>query len=295
MDLTLFFQRLVDGIASGAIYGALALALVLIFRSTGLLNFAQGEMAMFATFLTWYLADIGLSVWLAVLGSMVVALVGGAAIERVLIRPVEGASPLAIVIVSIGLFIALNALAGYLFGYDGRPIADLFPSRVFDVGGVRFSSETIGVLAVLLAVCMVLFVIFLRTKVGLALRAVASNPESSSLVGISVGRMLMLGWGMAGALGALAGALLTTKIFIEPNMMLGVLVYAFAAATLGGLDSPPGAVVGGLIVGVAESLAGGYIDWIGSDLKLAVALALILLILLVRPSGLFGSKEIARV
>jgi len=293
--MTLFLQLVVDGIGSGAIYASLALALVLIYRSTGLLNFAQGEMAMFATFIAWVMTDSGVPVGLAIVGGMAFAMVGGAGIERLLIRPVEASSHLAIVIVTIGLFIALNALAGSIWGYDGEQFPDIFPGDVYDLGGVSLRAETVGILAVLLAVCGLLFLLLQRTKVGLAMRAVASNPESSGLVGISVGRMLMFGWGLAGALGALAGALIAPEIFVSPNMMLGVLIYAFAAATLGGFDSPVGAVVGGLTVGVSENLAAEYIDFIRSDLKLAVAFLLILGVLLVRPSGLFGSNEVARV
>jgi branched-chain amino acid transport system permease protein len=208
---------------------------------------------------------------------------------------VERKSPAAVFIVLIGLWITLNAGAGLLFGSDGRAIADLFPDGVVDIGGVRISADTLGVLTALTVVCAVLWFLFSRTTLGLVLRGVASNPSSAALVGIPVGRMYMVGWGLAAALGALAGALITTSVYIEPNMMLGVLVYAFAAAILGGFDSPPGAIVGGLALGVTESLASGYIDWIGSALKLSVAFAVIIAVLLVRPTGLFGRAEVARV
>jgi branched-chain amino acid transport system permease protein len=291
----LFLQRIVDGIATGAVYAALALAVVLIYRATGILNFAQGEMAMLSTYVTWFLWDAGLGIWGAVAVSLVVSFAGGALIERIIVRPVERKSPSAVFIVLIGLWVTLNAGAGYLFGPDGRTIADLFGSRVFDVGGVRISADTLGVLGVLTAACAVLWLLFSHTKLGLVLRGVASNPSSAALVGIPVGRMYMISWGLAAALGALAGSLITTSVFIEPNMMIGVLVYAFAAATLGGFDSPPGAIVGGLALGVTESLASGYIDWIGSALKLSVAFIVIIAVLLVRPTGLFGRAEVTRV
>lgn len=293
--MVLFLQRVVDGIATGAVYAALALAIVLIYRATGILNFAQGEMAMLSTYATWFLWDAGLWMWGAVAVSLVVSFAGGALIERIIIRPVERKSPSAVFIVLIGLWVTLNAGAGFLFGSDGRTMGDLFGGGVVDVGGVRISADTMGVLGVLTAVCAVLWLLFSHTKLGLVLRGVASNPSSAALVGIPVGRMYMVGWGLAAALGALAGALITTSVFVEPNMMIGVLVYAFAAAVLGGFDSPPGAIVGGLAVGVAESLASGYIDWIGSELKLSVAFVVIISVLLVRPTGLFGRAEVARV
>jgi len=293
--MVLFFQRVVDGFAAGAVYAALALALVLIYRATGILNFAQGEMAMLSTYATWFLWDAGLWIWGAVAVSLIVSFAGGALIERVVIRPVERKSPAAVFIVLIGLWITLNAGAGLLFGSDGRAIADLFGGGVVDVGGVRISADTLGVLGVLTAVCAVLWLLFSHTKLGLVLRGVASNPSSAALVGIPVGRMYMVGWGLAAALGALAGVLITTSVYIEPNMMIGVLVYAFAAAVLGGFDSPPGAIVGGLALGVTESLAAGYIDWIGSALKLSVAFVVIIAVLLIRPTGLFGRAEVARV
>jgi branched-chain amino acid transport system permease protein len=294
--MELFFQRVVDGIQSGAVYAALALAVVLIFRSTGLLNFAQGEMAMFATFVTWVMASSGWPIVLAVILSMIFSFAAGALIERLVIRPVAQSSPLAIVIVTIGLFLAINAAAGWKWGYDGKSLPSLFPDDRWDVGGVDIRSSTIGNLAVLALVAFVLYLLFRKTKVGLALRAVSANRESSQLVGINVGRMLMLGWGMAAAIGALAGALIAPTLgAFDPNLMLSVLIYAFAAATLGGFDSPVGAIAGGLIVGLTESLAGGYIGFIGSELKLATAFLLILVVLLIKPTGLFGAKVVQRV
>jgi branched-chain amino acid transport system permease protein len=292
-DSTLFLQRVVDGIQNGAIYASLALGIVLIFRATGLLNFAQGEMAMIATFITWSLHSTGLPIVLAIIVSMAIAFVCGALVERVLIRPVEHSSPLAIVIVTIGLFLALNAIAQLHWGTNGKILANPFPSGELKGGGVHVKETTIGIIIVLVLVAALLYLLFQKTKVGLAMRSVASNSESSQLVGIPVGRVLMLGWGLAGALGALAGALIAPTITaFDANFMQGVLILGFAAATLGGFDSPVGAVVGGLIVGVVESLAGGYI---ASDLKLATAFVLILVVLLVRPNGLFGSAEVTRV
>jgi branched-chain amino acid transport system permease protein len=291
----LFFNQVINGIQQGAIYAALALALVLIFRSTSLLNFAQGEMAMFSTFIAWILADNGFPVVFAILAAMAVSVVGGAIIERTLIRPVGSDNVLAIVIVTIGIFIATNALAGWIYGTDGRVFPRIFPNEsLVTFGDVTVTKETTGIVAILLVVVGLLYLMFQHTKVGLAMRAVASNAESAQLVGIRVGRILMLGWGLAAALGALAGALAAPQLNLSLNLMQGLLIYAFAAATLGGFDSPLGAVVGGLIVGVTQALAGQYIDFF-NGFELGSAFLLILIVLLVRPQGLFGRAVVTRV
>ena len=273
-----FLQVVVDGIADGSVYAALALALVLIFRSTGVVNFAQGEMAMFATFVAWALADAGVPLGLAVLGALAFAFAAGMVVERVLIRPVEGSNPLSLVIVTLGLFIVVNSAAGWIWGFNIKEFPALFPGGVAEIGNVSLSIESLGIIAVLLVVVGLLWLLFTRTPIGLAMRAAAQSPSSARLVGIPVGRMLMLGWGLASLLGALAG----------------VLVYSFAGAALGGFDSPIGAVVGSWIIGVTEALAGTYIDVIGSDLKVLVPLGIIFVVLVVRPSGLFGSPEVSR-
>ena len=289
-----FLQVVVDGIADGSIYGTLALALVLIFRSTGIVNFAQGEMAMFSTFIAWGLHQGGQPLWLAIAAALALSFLGGMVIERVLIRPVEGSSPLTLLIVTLGLFILVNAAAGWIWGFTNRGFPRAFPSGFVRVGEVGLSIESLGIIAVLLAVAGLLGLLFQRTKLGLGLRAAAQNPESSRLVGIRVGRMLMLGWGLAALLGALAGVLVAPRLFLDVNLMGGVLVYAFAGAALGGFDSPLGAVVGSWIIGVTENLAGTYVEAIGPDLKVLVPLGIIFAVLLVRPSGLFGSPEVTR-
>ena len=289
-----FLQVVVDGIADGSIYGALALALVLIFRSTGIVNFAQGEMAMFSTFIAWGLHDSGRPLWLALFGAFVLSFLGGMAVERVIIRPVEGGRPLTVVIVTLGLFIVVNAAAGWIWGFTNRGFPRIFPSGTVGLGGVAPSIESLGIIAVLLGVVGLLWLLFQRTKLGLAMRAAAQNPGSSRLVGIRVGRLLMLGWGLAALLGALAGVLVAPRLFLDVNLMGGVLIYAFAGAALGGFDSPLGAVVGSWIIGVTETLAGTYVSAIGADLKVLVPLAIIFVVLLVRPSGLFGVPEVTR-
>jgi branched-chain amino acid transport system permease protein len=289
-----FIQVIVDGLATGSLYGALALAVVLIYRSTGIVNFAQGEMAMFSTFIAWGLLEAGLPLGLALLGTLALSFLGGMVIERALIRPVEGGEVLTLVIVTLGLYILVNSLAGWIWGFGNRSFPGLFGDGSFDLAGARIAVESIGIVAVLLAIVAILFAVTQRTKVGLAMRAVSLNPDSSRLVGISVGRTLMIGWGIAALVGALAGALIAPRLFLDVNFMGGVLIYSFAAATLGGFDSPLGAVLGGWIIGIAENLAGTYVDFIGSDLKILVPLFAILIVLLFRPTGLFGSEEVAR-
>lgn len=289
-----FVETLIDGIATGSIYGALALALVLIYRSTGIVNFAQGELAMFSTFIAWGLIDVGLPLGVAILLTLAISLLGGMLIERTLIRPVEGGQELTLVTVTLGLFILVNGLARWIWGSTNRGFPSLFPDGNVDVAGVGVAWESLGLVAVLLGVVGVLWLVFQHTTVGLAMRAAAVDPAASRLVGIPVGRMLMLGWGLAAVCGALAGVLVAPRLFLDPNLMGPVIIYSFAAATLGGFDSPFGAVLGGWIIGVAEALAGGYVDFIGQDLKILVPLGVILGVLLVRPQGLFGSPEVAR-
>jgi branched-chain amino acid transport system permease protein len=289
-----FIQVLVDGIATGSIYGALALALVLIFRSTGVVNFAQGEMAMFSTFIAWGLHAGGVPIGLAILTTLALSFIGGMLIERVVIRHFEGGDTLTLVIVTLGLFILLNSLAGWIWGFGNRSFPSIFGDSTAEIGGVQLSVESLGIVAILLVVVGLLFLLFQHTKVGLAMRAAALSPSSSELVGIRVGRMLMLGWGLAAMLGALAGVLVAPRLFLDVNLMGGVLIYAFAAAALGGFDSPLGAVIGGWVIGISENLAGTYVDFIGADLKILVPLGIIFAVLLVRPSGLFGTSEVVR-
>ncbi len=294
--MQLFLSQVLNGVGNGVIYASVALALVLIFRTTGLLNFAQGEMALFATFTTWRLAEAGLPIGAAIAVSMAASFVAGVVIERVLIRPVESSkNPLNVVIVTLGMFLALNSLAQLVFGTDPQQMPSLFPKGRFTGGGLNVNKGTVGLAVVLVLECVVLYLLLQRTKIGLALRAVASNQDSSRLVGIRVGTMLMVGWGMSAALGALAGSLVAAnKTGFDASLMQGVLVYAFAAAAVGGFDSIFGAVVGGLVVGVAEALTVQYVDAL-AGITILVPFALIALVLLVRPNGLFGRQTVERV
>jgi branched-chain amino acid transport system permease protein len=294
--MRLFLDQFFNGIGSGVIYASVALALVIIYRTTGLLNFAQGEMALFSTFLAWWLTDHGWGIVYALFGSIVISFVAGAVIERVLIRPVEGSkSPLNVVIVTLGMFLAINALAALIFikpGAEALQMPRLFP----DGKAVGIQWATLGRAGVLAVECALLWVLLQKTKLGLKLRAVASNPESAKLVGINPGVMLMVGWALAASLGAVAGVLAAARGTggFDTSLMQQVLVYAFAAAALGGFDSPLGAVVGGLIVGVANSLTVQYIDAL-QGIEVVVPFALILVVLLVRPNGLFGRNIVERV
>lgn len=289
-----FLQQVIEGLGAGAIYASLALALVLIYQFTGIVNFAQGELAMFSTYLAWQFTAAGMPFWAALALTLVVSFAGGMLIERLVIRPVEGAPELTVVIVTVGLFIFVNAAAGWIWSFLIKDFPNPFPGGAFEAGGLSVSYATLGVLAVVGAVMGLLYLLFQYTKLGLGMRAVAANPESARLVGIRVGWMLALGWGLAATVGAVSGVLVAPLLFLEPNMMGGVLIYAFAAATLGGFDSPAGAVAGGLIVGVAETLAGAYVGVIGSDLKVGVPLVIILGVLLLRPQGLFGRAAVER-
>jgi branched-chain amino acid transport system permease protein len=293
--MEVFLQQVVSGLATGGIYGSLALALVMIYQATDVVNFAQGEMAMFSTYLAWSLLNAGVPYWLAFVVTLAIAFVGGVVIERVIIRPVENAPVLSIVIVCIGLLVIFNSVAGWIYSYIQKPFPSPFPERPLRLGTVVFGTHDVGAIAVTLVVLVFLYLFFRYTTLGLAMRAAAQNPASSRLCGIRVGWMLALGWGLAALVGAVAGMMIAPVVFLDPNMMAGILIYAFASATLGGFTSPGGAVVGGLVVGVVENLVGTYVRFIGTELKLTVALAIILIVLLVKPSGLFGRMHVQRV
>ena len=290
-----FFQQITSGLATGAIFASLALALVLIYRTTDVVNFAQGEMATFTTYIAWSLMHHGVSYWPAFVLTLLIAFAGGVSVERVLIRPVEHRPEIVIVILTIGLLITINGITGWIWGADVKAVDSPFPNRSVDVAGVAISLQDVGTFCVCLVSVLVLWAFFRFTTLGLAMRSVAVNSDASRLMGVRVGWMLALGWGLAAALGAIAGLMAAPTAFLDPNMMLVILVYAFAAAVLGGIDSPIGAVVGGLVLGVTVNLLGRYVDQVGEELKLPTALAILLLVLVVRPSGLFGRVIVRRV
>jgi branched-chain amino acid transport system permease protein len=301
-------QYVLNGLARGSIYSLVALGLVVIYRGTGHLNFAQGEMALFATFGAWWINDHGVPLWLSIVLAAGGAFIVGGVIEYGLIRPAGKKSPFAVVVITIGLFQAFNSLSGLLFkgAATGLRFGSLFPNSPTDFfrlpGGAIWRYQDIGVLGTVLVVTALLFFLFQKTKIGLAMRMVANNPESAKLAGVPTNKVLMLSWALSAAIGAIGGSLVAG---INTNVSLGtmfnVFLLASAAATLGGLDSPLGAVVGGLSLGVVESLVTNYprnwwgSTYIGADTAIAAAFIIILVVLLVRPSGLFGSTRVERV
>ena len=290
-----FLQLVVSGIATGGIFASLALALVLIYNAMGLVNFAQGEMAMFATFVAYTLIARGVNYWIAFPVTLVLAFGGGILIQRVVIRPVERAPVLTLVIITLGLATLINGFAGFLYGYVPRSFDSPFSPGTVGVVGVFLSFRDLGVIAVSGVVLLLVYLLLQRTKVGLTMRAAAHHPEASRLLGVRVSWMLALGWGLASAVGAVSGIMVAPVLLLEPNMMQSIIIYAFTAAVLGGIESPLGAVLGGLIVGVTVNLAGAYIPLVGGDLQLAVALAIIVAVLVIRPNGLFGRATARRV
>jgi len=288
-----FLQLVVSGIASGGIFASLALALVLIYNAMGLVNFAQGEMAMFATFIAYALIEHGMSYWIALPLTLAIAFAGGVAIQRLVIRPVERAPVLTLVIITLGLATLFNGLAGFLFGYVPRSFPSPFSVQTVNILGAFTSYQDLGVIAVSAVVLLLVYLLLQRTTLGLSMRAAAHNPDASRLLGVRVSWMLALGWGLASLVGALSGIMVAPVLLLEPNMMQTIIIYAFAAAVLGGIESPLGAVVGGLIVGVTVNLAGAYL--VGGDLQLAVAFLIIVIVLIVKPNGLFGRPSVRRV
>jgi branched-chain amino acid transport system permease protein len=287
-----FLLQVLSGLATGGIYASIALAVVMIYKATHLVNFAQGEMAMFSTYIAWQLINWGMPYWGAFFLTIAISFVGGVAIERIIIRPFERQDAiLAVVTVFIGLFLILNSLAGWTWDYIIKVFPSPFPSQAY-LGGY-LSGHQIGLFCVTLTVLALVYLFFQFTPLGLAMRAAAENPESSRLVGIRVSWMLALGWGLAGALGAVGGMMVAPIVYLEPNMMSFILIYALAGALLGGIDNPWGAVIGGFLVGALENVMGAYV--VGTELKLSVALIIIVTVLVAKPSGLFGKTLVTRV
>jgi branched-chain amino acid transport system permease protein len=292
--MELFANQVLAGIATGAIYACMALAVVMIYQAIGQLNFAQGEMAMFSTFMAWQMIQWGVPYWAAFALTLMLSFAGGIVIERLLFKPLAKAPILTNLAGFLALFAIINSAAGLIWDFTIKPFPSPFGSSPF-LGSQLISTHQAGMIGVILLVLVILVFFFRFTRTGLAMRAAATLPESARLVGINTSRMIALGWGMAAAIGAVAGMLIAPVVFLEPNMMGGVLIYGFAAAVLGGLSSPLGAVVGGLLVGIFENLVGTYIPGAGNELKLPIALALIVIVLVVKPSGLFGHTVIKRV
>jgi branched-chain amino acid transport system permease protein len=291
-----FAQQVVSGLAQGAIYGSLALALVLIYKATEVINFAQGEMAMFSTYICWSLiTHHGISYWWAFTLTLLIAFAGGVGIQRVVIRPLERASLLTVVMATIALLVVFNGLAAWIWSPQIQFFPSPFPNTTWVIGGVHISQQDVDTFGVTVACVAVLWLFFRFTKLGLAMRAGALNPDAARLLGVRTSWLLALGWGFAAVLGAVSGMMVAPTAFLQPNMMQAILIYAFAAAVLGGIESPVGAVVGGLAIGVTINLLATYVHFIGSSLQLPVALAVLLVVLIVRPAGLFGRVAVRRV
>ena len=284
-------HQVLSGIATGGIYASVALALVMIYQATHHVNFAQGEMATFSTYIALTLINLGLPYWVAFAATLVISFGIGVAIERLLMRPMAQAPVLSSVGVFVGLLLIVNSLSGWFFDYTIKQFPSPFPNEPMLGGFV--SGHELGSTVVTLVVLLGVYLFFRHTRLGLAMRAAAYNPASSRLVGVRVGWMLALGWGLAAAIGAVAGCMVAPIVFLDPNMMAGILLYSFAGALLGGIDNPLGAVLGGFAVGVIENLGGTYV--VGTELKLTLALVIIVAVLIVKPSGLLGRTVYSRV
>jgi branched-chain amino acid transport system permease protein len=293
-----FAQYTIQGLALGSVYGSLALALVLVYRATHVINFAQGELGMLTTYIAYELMLKGLSYWEAFAATLAIAFALGTVLQVTLIRPVQHRSVIAVVIVTVGLFILIDGIVNWIWGGDDRFMQSPFGFASFDVGGVTIPHKYVGMMVVVLVSVVLVWALFRFTKLGLGMRAAALRPAAAALVGVRVDSMLAIGWGLAAVLGAVAGLMAEpSSFFLSPTLMQPILVYAFAAAVLGGLESPAGALVGGLAIGVFLNLIVGYVPqkYIGTELQLPLAFAVLLIILLMKPSGLFGRREVRRV
>jgi branched-chain amino acid transport system permease protein len=291
-----FAQLTVQGLALGAVYGSLALALVLVYRATRVVNFAQGELAMATTYVAYQLIKWGLSYWEAFFATLAIAFVIGTILEIVLVRPVQHRSVIAAVIVTVGLFILIDGVVNWIWGGDFKSMPSPFGTKAYDVGGVSIARLYPGMFAVVIISVLLVWALFRFTKLGLGMRAAALRPAESALVGVRVDWMLAIGWGLAAVLGAVAGLMAEpSQFFLQPTLMQPILVYAFAGAVLGGLESPVGAVIGGLAIGVSLNLVVQYVPQITSELQTPVAFAVLVAVLLLKPSGLLGQREVRRV
>ncbi|HEY2310351.1 MAG TPA: branched-chain amino acid ABC transporter permease [Gaiellaceae bacterium] len=291
-----FAQLTVQGLAIGSVYGSLALALVLVYRATHVINFAQGELAMLTTYIAWQLIQWGLSYWEAFAATLVIAFVLGTVLQVTLLRPVQHRSVIAAVIVTVGLFILIDGVVSWIWGSELKFMPPPFARTNYDVGGVSIARLYPGIFVVVLISVLLVWALFRFTKLGLGMRAAALRPQAAAFAGVRVDRMLAIGWGLAAVLGAVAGLMAEpSQFFLDPTLMQPILVYAFAAAVLGGLESPAGAVVGGLIIGVSLNLLIQYVPAISSTLQTPVAFAVLIIVLLIKPSGLFGHRTVRRV
>lgn len=299
----IILQSIINGLSNGILYGFLALALVFIYKTSAQLNFAQGEMAMIGAFLVFQTSVLlGIDIWWAVPIAMAVMFLVGAASWRYLLRPVVKRGGYAPLVVMLAIFLFLNASGAVAWGTSPREGLDPLPSGLNDkiqlIGGVpdvHITLAALGGMAILAATYFLLELWLRKTRMGLGYRAVTSNPESAEYLGINRNNLLTMGWGISAAIGVLVGMLFSQQSgLLHNNLMLNALIFAFAAAALGGFDSLHGAIVGGLIVGLLEATIPSAITWIGPGLNVAVALLMLFLVLVFKPSGLFGSRKVVR-
>lgn len=296
-------QSLINGLSNGVLYAFLALALVFVYKTSAQLNFAQGEMAMLGAFLVLtFSGSLGINVWLAVPLAMAVMFLIGAASWKFLLRPVVRRGGYAPLIVLLGIFLLLNAGAATIWGTSpGEGVAPL-PNGLGDkvqlLGGVpdvHITFAAIGGMLMLLAAYTLLELWLRKTRMGLGYRAAISNPESAEYLGIDRNRILSVGWGISAAIGVLVGILFSQQSgLMHNNLMLNGLIFGFAAAALGGFDSLLGAIVGGMVIGLLEATVPNAITFIGPGLNVVVAMLVIFLVLVFKPSGLFGSAKVVR-
>lgn len=305
-SVTISWQPLFNGLAEGAIYAALALALVLIFQATDVINFGQGEMATFTAFIAWsFIHPSGKDAWFHFIGNstlefiagcaatLVIAAVLGAVVERLVIRPIERAPILTIVIVTLGLFEIFNSASNFIWQSQPKAFPTPFTGPAFHLGSVSVGRPQVGLFVVVLVMMALIGLLFQRTKLGLALRATAQNPAAARLMGVPVSTMLMVGWALATMVGALAGILIANIVTIDPNLMLGPLLFAFAGLVLGGVDSAMAAVIGGLLVGIIKNVIGTTDAF--KEITIPVAFIVILIVLVIKPSGLLGRAAVKKV
>ena len=293
-----FVEALVSAISVGSIYSLLAIALVVVYRANRTLNFAQGEIGTFTIFIAFSLINHGWALGLAAVASIAIGFVVCAAVYYFLVRPLRHRPGWAVVLIGAGLYLGVNALSGTIWGANPHGFPSIFPNAVgdyFTIAGARVYYYVVGDLAALIVLTCVVSLLIGKTSIGLQMRAVAANPQSADLLGISTARVRLVSWGLAGALGSIAGLLTAPVTTLSTQMMLDVLLYGLAAATLGGLDSLKGAAIGGIAVAVTTTMLSVYVSWIGQELKEAAAMALIVTVLVVRPSGLFGTAQVQRV
>ena len=285
----MFWQQVASGLSAGCLYALAALGLVLIYRTMEIVNFAHGEMAMISTFVAYtLLVRVGLPYVLAMLVALAFAFIFGMAIERVFLRPIQEGPLVSMMIMTLGLFMVFNGAAGWIWGFDPVSFPYAVRGRPVFIGDIIVTRDSLLVLAVTVIMAGALYLALRFTMAGIAIRATSQNPRAARLMGVPVPKVYSLTWGMSAVLGAVAGVLIAPTTFLSPSMMAEVQIKAFTAAVLGGFSSLPGAVVGGLLLGVLENLVAGYIS---TQLKSTFAFALIVVVLLIRPSGIMGTPE----